>query len=202
VGYGLGTSQFDIAGGALLLYLTNLGGIVLVSVVIFLMVGFRPTRAERGAKARQATVVAVSGLLLVAIPLALTTVNIAREQSLRAEIHHVLGQLDAEVFGINRYSIEMERGRFVVTGTVYAYGKIEPDSVEMVQRKLEGAVGVPIELRVTIVPATLTVVGGGSEQRAEREPEVVPSSEGDHLDESSEETAIEPSAPESSEIRE
>ena len=170
VGYGLGTSQFDIAGGALLLYLTNLGGIVLVGVVIFLMVGFRPTRAERGAKARQATFVAVAGLLLVAVPLAVTTFNIAREQSLRSEIHHLLGELDGKVFGINRYSIEEERGRFIVTGTVYAYREIGPESVERIQRQLTDAVGVPIELRVTLVPATLTVVGDSSKERAEKEP--------------------------------
>jgi hypothetical protein len=159
--------------------------------VIFLLVGFRPTRAERGAKVRQASIVAVAGLLLVAAPLALTTYNIARERSLRAEIGKVLGQLDAEIFGLSHYSIQKEQGQFVVTGTVYAYQEIRPESVEMVQRRLADAVGVPVELRVTIVPATLTVVGDSSRKESAAAAKVVPSVEIDDTGEPAAEKATE-----------
>ena len=203
VGYGLGMSDFDIAGGALLLYLTNLAGIVLVGVVVFLLVGFRPTRVERGLQARRAAFVAAAGLVLIAVPLGLSTFNIVREQTLRSEIHATLQRLDARVFNAEKYSISKEGGRFVITGTVYAYQEIEPGRVEDVQRQLSRAVGVPIELRVTIVPASLTVVGGPPRQKTEeapskKEPQVVPSTESDPLNESSGEKAIEVSPPESS----
>lgn len=197
VGYGLGTSRFDIAGGALLLFLTNLGGIVLVGVAIFLMMGFRPTRAERGVRARQATFFAVVGLVLIAFPLGLTTFNIARERNLRTQINKILGQLDSETFGINRYTIEKERGQFVVVGTIYAYQPIRREQVEMVQKRVSDAVGVPVKLRVTIVPATLTEVGGNSEGQGIGMAPVVPSIEVDGLGEPLEQETIEvaPSQP-------
>ena len=197
VGYGLGTSRFDIAGGALLLFLTNLGGIVLVGVVVFLMMGFRPTRAERGVRARQATFFAVVGLILVAFPLGLTTFNIARERNLRTEINKTLGELNTGAFGIDRYSIEKERGQFVVVGTIYAYQPIRREQVEMVQKRLSEAAGVPIKLRVTIVPATLTEVGGNSEGEGIGMAPVVPSIEVDGLGEPLEQETIEvaPSEP-------
>ena len=197
VGYGLGTSRFDIAGGALLLFLTNLGGIVLVGVVVFLMMGFRPTRAERGVRARQATFFAVIGLVVVALPLGLTTFNIVRERHLRTEINKTLGELNTGAFGINRYSIEKEQGQFVVVGTIYAYQDIRRDQVEMVQKRLSEAAGVPIKLRVTIVPATLTEVGGNSEGEGIGMAPVVPSIEVDGLGEPLEQETIEvaPSEP-------
>jgi uncharacterized hydrophobic protein (TIGR00271 family) len=190
VGFGLGTSKFDIAGGALLLFLTNLGGIVLVGVVVFLMMGFRPTRAERGVRARQATLFAVVGLVLVALPLGVTTVNIARERNLRTQINKTLGELNAGAFGINRYSIEKEQGQFVVVGTIYAYQDIRREQVEMVQKRLSDAAGVPVKLRVTIVPATLTEVGGASKERSGEGP-VVPFVDVDGLSEPVGEEVIE-----------
>ena len=186
VGYGLGMSEFGIAGGALLLYLTNLGGIVLVGAVVFLMMGFRPTLAERGARARQAAIFAVIGLILVALPLGLSSFSIARERALRFEINEILGELDRDAFGINRYSIKRQRGEFLVTGTIYAYEEIGPEKVEEVQRRLSEAVGESVKFRVTIVPATLTEVGGTSEREPGLQIPVVPSNEleglGDPLD--------------------
>ena len=197
VGYGLGISQFDIAGGALLLYLTNLGGIVLIGVVVFLMVGFRPTRVERGIKARRAAFLAVVGLLLIALPLGLTTVNIVRERNLRTHIHETLGDLDPEVFGLEDYSIQRERGQVVVTGTIYAFGEIEPERVEMVQRRLSDDAGVPIKLRLTIVPAIFSEVGGTSEKEPVEQTPVVPSVGLEDLDELLEEEATEADSAES-----
>lgn len=192
VGYGLGSSQFDIAGGALLLYLTNLAGIVLVGVVIFLMVGFRPTRVERGAKARQAALIAAISLLLVAIPLALTTVRVVNESALQNEMFEILEQLDTEVFDVESYSIERERDGFIITGTIYAYGEIAPGRVKEVQRRLSEAAGVPVRLRVTIVPAILTKAGEASDEQESEEPSpVVPSFEVEGLGESAEGEAAE-----------
>ena len=196
VGYGLGTSQFEIAGGALLLFLTNLGGIVLVGVVIFLMMGFRPTLAERGTRARQATFFAVMGLVLVALPLGLTTINVARERNLRTQINRILGELDSDAFGINRYSIQKRGGQFVVVGTIYAYQEIRREQVEMVQKRLSDAAGVPVKLRVTIVPATLTEVGGNSQGKGVGMAPVVPSIEVDGFGEPLEQETIEVVPPE------
>ena len=131
---------------------------------------------ERGAKARQAVLIAAISLLLVAIPLALTTVRVAGERALQKEMVKILEQFDTEVFDVESYSIRKERGGFSITGTIYAYGEIKPERMDEVQRRLSEAAGVPVRLRVTIVPAILSKSGGVSDAEEPGEPSpVVPS---------------------------
>ena len=76
---------------------------------------------------------------------------------------------------------------FSITGTIYAYGEIRPGRVDEVQRRLSEAAGVPVRLRVTIVPAILTKAGGTSEDEgSEAMSPVVPSIEVEGLGEPSE----------------
>jgi uncharacterized membrane protein len=46
-GWALGASLFLLAGGALLLLVTNLCAIVLVGAIMFLILGFRPNAGSR-----------------------------------------------------------------------------------------------------------------------------------------------------------
>ena len=47
VGYGLSTHQGSIAGGAFLLFITNLVAIVISAVVVFRLIGFQPRKRSR-----------------------------------------------------------------------------------------------------------------------------------------------------------
>ena len=159
VGYGLGSSEFAIGLGALILFLTNLVGIVLVGAVIFLLLGFRPTQAERGTQVRQAALVAVVGLALLVVPLGLTTRRELREQRIQDQLERTIAQLGDDRVQSRSFTIRKERDVYVVQGRVWAFEEIPKSEFEDFRRKLEVETGVPIRIRVTVVRATVTDVG-------------------------------------------
>ncbi len=170
VGYGLGTSQFWISGGAFLLFLTNLAAIVLIGALVFVLLGFRPTRVEREAQVRKAAVVAIVTVALLIIPLGLSTVRMSRKASIEAEIHEIIRDQTDPSFRVPDFSVTRRAGGFLVEGTVYAFAGFETERIYRFQRFLEKTVGVPVEVQLTIVPATLTRVESGSDSRTPGRP--------------------------------
>jgi len=97
VGISLGFANYDDAGGAMLLYITNLAGIVLAAMVVFMLTGFVPEfQIRRGFKEiRLGFVVAAISVLVISVPLlvnSLLTVNDARDQAaVRGAVENWLG---------------------------------------------------------------------------------------------------------------
>jgi uncharacterized hydrophobic protein (TIGR00271 family) len=92
VGYGLSTNQRSIAGGAFLLFITNLVSIIISAVAVFRATGFRPYRhAEKGPWNLKFRVgVSAILLLLLSIPLFLTLRKVAIQVAMRAELQRDL----------------------------------------------------------------------------------------------------------------
>ena len=173
VGYGLGTSQFWISGGAFLLFLTNLAAIVLVGALVFVLLGFRPTRVEREAQVRRAAVIAIVTVALLVIPLGLSTVQMSRKGRIEAEINEIVSGRSEKSFRIWDFAVNRRGRGFLVEGTVYAFEGFETERVFEFQKELEETVGVPVEVQLTIVPATLTRAGGNPDVSLSLEPQVV-----------------------------
>ncbi len=92
VGIGLALRRGEIAGGALLLFLTNLVAISAAGGLVFLGLGFRPELDVRSrARVFKGGVISVAVLLLaVTVPLGLLTANSLREANLNRTIQKVL----------------------------------------------------------------------------------------------------------------
>jgi uncharacterized membrane protein len=92
VGYGLSTHQGAIAGGAFLLFITNLVAIVISAVVVFRLIGFQPRReAEQGRwKLRYRLGISTLVLILLSIPLFLTLRQAAIEIAVRSHLQREL----------------------------------------------------------------------------------------------------------------
>jgi uncharacterized hydrophobic protein (TIGR00271 family) len=73
VGYGFGTARFLVAGGALLLFATNFAAIIMAGAAVFYFLGFRPSKAVRGAITKKALILAIVGLVALTIPLGFAT---------------------------------------------------------------------------------------------------------------------------------
>jgi uncharacterized hydrophobic protein (TIGR00271 family) len=71
VGYGLSTRQFSVAGGAFLLFITNLVSIIISAALVFHLIGFRPReQSERDhLKLKYRMAISLVVLLILAIPL-------------------------------------------------------------------------------------------------------------------------------------
>jgi uncharacterized hydrophobic protein (TIGR00271 family) len=92
VGYGLSTHQGSIAGGAFLLFITNLVAIVISAVAVFRFIGFQPRReAEQGRwKLRYRVGLSTLVLLLLSIPLFVTLRKAAIEIAVRLRVQREL----------------------------------------------------------------------------------------------------------------
>jgi len=106
VGISLGLGNYGDAGGAMLLYLTNLAGIILAAMVVFVVTGFVPAFQFTHAlsQIRLGFVAAAVSVLLISVPLVLNSVpiiNDARDEAaVRRELENWLGDETAlEVVG-------------------------------------------------------------------------------------------------------
>jgi len=73
-GIGLGWLDFHIAWGALLLFLTNLAGIVFAASITFLTLGFAPFK-----RAKKGLMIALIAVILVSIPLVISFIHLSDE---------------------------------------------------------------------------------------------------------------------------
>ncbi|MGE0404848.1 MAG: TIGR00341 family protein [Candidatus Korobacteraceae bacterium] len=93
-GYGIATGQWAVAGGAFMLFFTNLTTIAISASLVFLAAGFRP-QEQFAADAPHVLVryrVLISALVLVvlSIPLMRTLLQAAQQVRLRKEVQRVL----------------------------------------------------------------------------------------------------------------
>jgi len=80
-GIGLGWLDLHVAWGALLLFLTNLAGIVLAAALTFLALGFTPfTRAKKGLG------IAAIAVALVSVPLIFSFIRLSDESSIMQQL--------------------------------------------------------------------------------------------------------------------
>jgi uncharacterized hydrophobic protein (TIGR00271 family) len=99
VGIGLSHGDFLIAGGALLLFVTNLVAISAASVIVFLLFGFRPSaETERLVVWRRGAIGTALLFVIIAATLGLLTYNIVEQartdQAIRAAVAVEVAQLD------------------------------------------------------------------------------------------------------------
>ncbi len=149
-GYGLGTAQFDIAAGSLLLFLTNLAAIILAAAVVFLLLGIRPpVRDDRDEQARYGLRMAVIALILIAIPLFGTTRASANEAMRYDTINSVLDQYwpptQAEAVDIVITSVWNKD--LTIDCTIYDYaGVVDEQSIAGLQAQLSRTLDQPVIL--------------------------------------------------------
>ncbi|NCF69003.1 MAG: DUF389 domain-containing protein [Chloroflexi bacterium] len=159
VGYGLGTAQFDSALGAMFLFLTNLAAIVLAAAIVFLLLGFRPpTRTDRDEQARFGLKMAVIGLVLIAVPLLITSRASATQSEKETTIATILESnwppSQAQVV-----DIEVSQKLFddlQVTCTIFDYsGVVTDEAIAKLQVEISHAAGKPVTLGARTINARL-----------------------------------------------
>ena len=154
VGHAIGASDFPLAGGALLLFLTNLAGIILIGATVFLLLGFRPSRSRRGRRVGRAMLLALAAILLLAVPLGFETLRVSRLGRLEARIAETLRQAAAnDRFRVVDYTIERQGEGFTVITTIHGDGELSMERIEATRRRLSEAAGVPVEIHATLIAA-------------------------------------------------
>lgn len=161
VGFGMGTLQFDIASGALLLFATNLAAIVVAGAATFLLLGFRPpARVERDDQTRFGLRVALMAMVLVSIPLLYATIVANRQTRQDAEIATIVEsfwlQTEAQVDDL---TVRRERRDVFVDFVVYDFsGDIDDSDLLDLRNLLASEVRNDIVVDARILPTNRLVV--------------------------------------------
>ena len=155
VGYGIGTSQFEIATGSLILFLTNLVAIIVAGAVVFLALGFHPPRSGRGEFRRNLWVSGVS-LAAVFVILMIATWFTVKDANARRAVEEVFRQdMVARSAVIDKLSVDRQNGGYRVTATVFTdMGQpMSSGDIARLQADLAGAVDGPVVVNLTVVSA-------------------------------------------------
>ncbi len=186
VGYGLSTHQGSIAGGAFLLFVTNLVAIVISAVAVFRVIGFQPRReAEQGRwKLRYRLGISTLVLILLSIPLFLTLRQAAIEIAVRSRLQRELeASFKADEASVSDLSFSREPGGLLIQATLRTGHYIETKTIHSVEEILRRQYGPDTKLSIDQILVTHggvaavktararnPILGGVVSQVAEKEP--------------------------------
>jgi len=144
VGITLGSGRWDLAWGALLLFLTNAAAIIVAGVVVFTAAGYRRDAVARGARAgRRAGVLIALLLVALVIPLTVASVRTYRYErwvnATEAATEQWVAGTDWRVTGVK------DVGGDIVAGVI---GTGEPPPIETLRAEVRRSVPDQVVVRV------------------------------------------------------
>jgi len=151
---------YSLAGGALLLFLTNLSAIVLCAAIVFVLLGFRPLRAEYGQRIQRWILLTIGILFIIAIPLVATTINLQNRFNRQSKVENVLSSIiDSEFAEVEDLVIQPTDQGYLISGTVYTYGDVTQEELLNAQQELSDAINAPVIFRARIIQSRLEIIG-------------------------------------------
>ena len=157
VGYGLSTHQGSIAGGAFLLFITNLVAIVISAVAVFRLIGFQARReAEQGRwKLRYRVGLSTFVLLLLSIPLFVTLRKAAVEIAVRSRVQRELRTaFRADETNVSDLSFSRVPNGLSIQATLRTGHYIETQAIRSVEDNLRGQFGPDTKLLIDQILVT------------------------------------------------
>lgn len=154
IGIGLGLKRFDIALGALLLFLTNLIAINLASTIVFWVLGIGPRRkGEKEEELKDTLKKTIILLLLIAIPLTWIMITTLDEMNTTKTIEETI---NAKLLGMHQTSLsefeyKIKDGVVYVEATIRTADDIEQQDVIIMQSALSEQLDKPVELTIEII---------------------------------------------------
>ncbi|MFB3923060.1 MAG: TIGR00341 family protein [Terriglobia bacterium] len=144
VGYGLSLRSWPTAGGAFLLFMTNLVAIALSAALVFRLMGFRPHEEtqEGHLKLKYRLGVSVAILAVLSIPLVRTLVKAAAQIRLRSEIVRVLDPaFKTEHSSVTAMTFAHRGDVLRVHATIHTSQYFETPQIEAARESLRKALG-------------------------------------------------------------
>ena len=155
VGIGLAVFSGAIAGGAFLLFTTNLIAIIVAGTAVFLVLGVRPRDDEvREQNFRRGLIAGIVMLLVVSMALALPTLRLRMNLGQTTSVTDIMTDL-AKSEGVEVITVESEQVEGVtrVVARISAPAdQISNETVDAWSRELAAKQGSPVDLTVEIVP--------------------------------------------------
>ncbi len=160
VGIGLARWNGTVAGGALLLFVTNLVAIIAAGGLVFLWLGFRPIPGQE-ARARvfqRGMVSTVMLLVAVTVPLGILTFQSLREAVLIRTVSEALSDELGAMQGIEWDGdwdmVEQDDGTIRLEVIVRSRRTPSHGEVVDLQERVAGRLGRPVALLLSVIPTT------------------------------------------------
>ncbi len=154
VGIGIALGDASIAGGALLLFTTNLVAIIFASSLVFLLLGVRPPQVEeRELRLRQGLVTSVITLALVSLPLGYFLFRTVERDRVARNAGNIVEQAvqDWGDARLAEFSVQQTSDRIVIGGTVYVEAPISDEDLAALEAELRDSLPRPVELNLFAV---------------------------------------------------
>ena len=156
VGIGIASGNGTVAGGAMLLFFTNLIAISVAGAVIFLLLGIRPRR-ERDHRLRHGLAISFLLLALISIPLVIiltNSVNDTHQKSLAGEV--VEQHLEAwnGAASLVEMGFDRTRNQTTLDLTIQCNETVDEARIAQLGRAIQQRLGNHVQMRVTIVPVS------------------------------------------------
>ena len=154
VGIALSQGNWQAAGGALLLFLTNFFAILFAGGLVFLALGLGRVAREQAQMRlrRRSFVLIVLGTLLVTVPLCLTGIRVVNDTVARDKTTTVVQQW---LQGTANRLLTVGLDGQAVTVSVAGPGQL--GSVDQLADELEKALGHPVTVSVHLIPARIEI---------------------------------------------
>jgi uncharacterized hydrophobic protein (TIGR00271 family) len=168
VGYGLSTHQGSVAGGAFLLFVTNLVSIIISAVAVFRIMGFQPGReAEQGRwKFKYRMGISATVLILLSIPLFLTLRKAAIEVTIRSEVQRELRTaFETDKASVSDLNFSRLSHGLMIRATLRTAEYVETGAIQSVESTLQQKFGPDTKLQIDQI---LVTQGGVSISQAAR----------------------------------
>lgn len=137
-GIGIGWWDWEVFSGAILLYATNLAGIILFAGLTFLLLGFAPFK-----RAKMGLVYTFLMVILVAVPLSLSFNRIMQE----ANITRALEGITIENVVLRDVKIRFG-SQLVVSLRLVGPEALEPERIKRIKNEIEERIDQPVVLEV------------------------------------------------------
>ena len=137
-GIGIGWWDWEVFSGAILLYATNLAGIILFAGLTFLMLGFAPFK-----RAKMGLVYTFIIVILVAVPLSLSFNRIMQEASITRSLE------GTTIDNVVLRDVKIRFGsQLVVSLRLVGPESVEPERIQRIKEEIEDRINRPIVLEV------------------------------------------------------
>lgn len=155
VGLGIALGDLTVAGGALLLFATNIAAISLAGGVVFLTLGVRPQARgpESRRQLRRRLILSLLLLLTIAFPLGVI-MSSAVERAARGQVaQEVLAEF-AAAEGLRLVGVDVKEGEtdLLVVATLHSDKLLDSHAVVGVEKKLSDRLGHPVRLEMIVLP--------------------------------------------------
>ena len=166
IGIGIAMGRWDVAGGALLLFLTNAVTIAFAAMLVFFALGFAPLR-ESGQHVKRALTISAVFTLVLLVPLTFLSASFFREAANNREFNQVVSDEVAK-YGAELTSLQIvpEGDALHMTATLRTSQQLSYEDVIQIQEDVALHLQRPVSIVVNqivaarldpLVPPTFTV---------------------------------------------